>query len=41
MRRASGATAIPFGPWMLLGAWAGIGFGTAMMIAYLRIFGIN
>jgi leader peptidase (prepilin peptidase)/N-methyltransferase len=41
MRRASGATAIPFGPWMLLGAWVGIGFGTAMMSAYLRIFGIN
>jgi len=41
MRRASGATAIPFGPWMLLGAWVGIGFGTAMMSAYLRIFGID
>jgi leader peptidase (prepilin peptidase)/N-methyltransferase len=41
MRRASGATAIPFGPWMLLGAWVGIFFGTAMMSAYLRIFGIN
>jgi len=41
MRRASGATAIPFGPWMLLGAWVGIGFGTVMMSAYLRIFGIN
>lgn len=41
MRRASGATAIPFGPWMLLGAWVGICFGTAMMSAYLRIFGIN
>jgi len=40
-RRASGATAIPFGPWMLLGAWVGIFFGVGIMGAYLRLFGIN
>lgn len=41
IRRASRTTAIPFGPWMLLGAWVGICFSTVMMGAYLRLFGIN
>lgn len=27
LRRASAKTAVPFGPWMLAGAWAGILFG--------------
>lgn len=40
LRRASGRTAIPFGPWMLLGAWSGIFIGTFVMSAYLRLFGI-
>ncbi|MDJ0334130.1 prepilin peptidase [Salinibacterium sp. G-O1] len=40
MRRASRTTAIPFGPWMLLGAWVGIFFGTVIMGAYLQLFGI-
>ncbi|WP_343922732.1 prepilin peptidase [Rhodoglobus aureus] len=41
MRRASRTSAIPFGPWMLLGAWVGIYFGAAMMSGYLQLFGIN
>ena len=41
LSRASRKTAIPFGPWMLLGAWVGIVFGDVIMGAYLRLFGIN
>ena len=40
LRRASRTTAIPFGPWMLLGAWLGIYFGTATLSGYLLLFGI-
>ena len=41
MRRASGKTAVPFGPWMLLGAWLGILFGSDIMGTYLGLFGIS
>lgn len=30
LRRAGRRTAVPFGPWMLLGAWIGIGAGGAI-----------
>ncbi len=41
LRRASGKTAVPFGPWMLLGAWLGILFGDDIMGTYLGLFGIS
>lgn len=41
MHKASGKTAVPFGPWMLLGAWLGILFGRAIMSTYLGLFGIS
>ena len=41
LRRASGKTAVPFGPWMLLGAWLGILFGDDIMRTYLGLFGIS
>ncbi|WP_193596360.1 prepilin peptidase [Microbacterium sp. YJN-G] len=37
LRRASRRTAIPFGPWMLLGAWTGIVFGQPLSDWYLRL----
>ncbi|TFB79711.1 prepilin peptidase [Terrimesophilobacter mesophilus] len=41
LRRASRKTAVPFGPWMLLGAWLGILFGNDIMSTYLGLFGIS
>lgn len=41
LRRASSKTAVPFGPWMLLGAWLGILFGSDIMGTYLGLFGIS
>ena len=41
MRLSSGKTAVPFGPWMLLGAWLGILFGSDIMGTYLGLFGIS
>ena len=41
LRKASGKTAVPFGPWMLLGAWLGILFGNDIMRTYLGLFGIS
>jgi leader peptidase (prepilin peptidase)/N-methyltransferase len=40
-RKANRKTTIPFGPWMLLGAWIGILFGTNIATGYLAIFGLN
>lgn len=41
LKRASAKTAVPFGPWMLLGAWLGILFGSDIMGTYLGLFGIS
>ena len=39
-RGATRRTAIPFGPWMILGAWVGIFFGDQIATAYLELFGL-
>lgn len=38
--RAKRGTAIPFGPWMLLGAWVGIVVGAEMWREYLALVGL-
>ncbi|TAM69504.1 MAG: prepilin peptidase [Microbacteriaceae bacterium] len=40
-RRAGRKSGIPFGPWMLAGAWLGIFFGTAIWNAYLTMIGLS
>jgi len=40
VRRAGRSTGIPFGPWMLLGAWVGAFVGTPIWDAYLRLLGL-
>jgi leader peptidase (prepilin peptidase) / N-methyltransferase len=40
VRRGGRKTGIPFGPWMLLGAWIGIFFGTQIWGGYLSLFGL-
>lgn len=40
-RRANRKSGIPFGPWMLAGAWVGIGVGNAAFSSYLSIFGLS
>ena len=39
-RRANRKSGIPFGPWMLIGAWFGITLGTSVFDGYLRLFGL-
>ena len=39
-RRASRKTAIPFGPWMLAGAWIGALVGAPIAMGYLSVFGM-
>lgn len=39
--KAKGKTAIPFGPWMLIGAWLGVFFGTPLIDIYLHIGGLR
>lgn len=39
-RRAGRATGIPFGPWMLLGAWVGAFVGASVWDAYLSLLGL-
>lgn len=39
-RRANRTTAIPFGPWMIVGAWIGITTGAHIWSGYLASFGI-
>ena len=39
-RGATGRTAIPFGPWMIIGAWLGIFAGEQIATAYLQLFGL-
>ena len=41
MRRASRTTAVPFGPWMLLGAWIGITAGASLAAGYLELVGFG
>ena len=40
-RAATGKTGIPFGPWMLGGAWLGILAGPQLAAGYLAIFGLR
>lgn len=40
-RRAARKSGIPFGPWMLIGAWCGIFFGAPIGAAYLSLFGLG
>jgi leader peptidase (prepilin peptidase)/N-methyltransferase len=37
-RRAGRKSRIPFGPWMLIGAWIGIFWGEAVFASYLKLF---
>ncbi|TFD30596.1 prepilin peptidase [Cryobacterium cryoconiti] len=39
-KRASRKTGIPFGPWMLTGAWVGIFFGAMVWDGYLTLLGV-
>ncbi len=39
--RATRKTGIPFGPWMLLGAWVGVVFGREISQGYLTLVGIS
>jgi leader peptidase (prepilin peptidase)/N-methyltransferase len=39
-RRATRKGGIPFGPWMLVGAWLGIFAGDSLWFAYLALFGL-
>jgi leader peptidase (prepilin peptidase) / N-methyltransferase len=39
-RRANRKSGIPFGPWMLAGAWVGIFFGGTVWSGYLSLLGI-
>ncbi|GAB3403942.1 A24 family peptidase [Schumannella luteola] len=41
LRRGGRKTGIPFGPWMLLGAWIGIFAGEPLAQAYLTLVGIR
>jgi leader peptidase (prepilin peptidase)/N-methyltransferase len=39
-RRANRKSGIPFGPWMLAGAWVGIAVGNVAFSSYLSLFGL-
>ena len=39
MKRAQRKSGIPFGPWMLAGAWIGIFFGSGLFDGYLHLVG--
>jgi len=41
MRKAKHGTGIPFGPWMLAGAWVGVFFSTPIIQQYFSLFGLN
>jgi leader peptidase (prepilin peptidase)/N-methyltransferase len=40
-KRARPKSGIPFGPWMLVGAWIGIFLGGGIAQGYLNLFGFN
>lgn len=39
--RAKRGTGIPFGPWMLAGAWVGVAAGAPLAAGYLRLVGLT
>jgi leader peptidase (prepilin peptidase) / N-methyltransferase len=41
LRRAGRKSRIPFGPWMLAGAWIGIVGGEQLWVGYLRLWGLT
>src|SRR5690606_25443495 len=41
LRRAGRKSGIPFGPWMLAGAWVGIFLGDSIFAGYLSLFGLG
>ena len=41
LRRAKRRTAIPFGPWMIAGAWAGIAVGEPVGRWYVGMLGLS
>jgi leader peptidase (prepilin peptidase)/N-methyltransferase len=41
LRRAGRKSGIPFGPWMLAGAWVGLFFGNTAWSGYLSLFGLS
>lgn len=41
VRRVGRRHALPFGPWMLAGAWLGIVIGPQIMLTYLRLVGLQ
>jgi leader peptidase (prepilin peptidase)/N-methyltransferase len=40
-RRVGRKTGIPFGPWMLVGAWVGVFAGKVILDGYLALFGLG
>ena len=41
LRKATRKSGIPFGPWIIIGAWTGVGAGNAVFASYLTIFGLS
>jgi leader peptidase (prepilin peptidase)/N-methyltransferase len=41
LRKAGRKSGIPFGPWMLAGAWVGLFFGNTAWSGYLSLFGLS
>lgn len=41
LRKATRKSGIPFGPWMLVGAWVGIFLGEFLWQSYLSLFGLS
>jgi Type II secretory pathway, prepilin signal peptidase PulO and related peptidases len=40
-RKAGRKSSIPFGPWMLIGAWVGVFFGEIIAAGYLSLVGLS
>ena len=40
-RKAGRKSGIPFGPWMIIGAWVGVFFSTVIVQQYLSLFGLS
>jgi leader peptidase (prepilin peptidase)/N-methyltransferase len=40
LKRVGRKSGIPFGPWMLIGAWVGIFAGNTLFASYLSLFGL-